>query len=42
MKLIAAEAVKPVIDSTFKLEDAAATHARMEGSQHISKIDLTL
>lgn len=42
MKLIAAEAVKPVIDSTFKLEDAAAAHARMEGSQHIGKIDLTL
>ena len=42
MKLIAAGAVKPVIDSTFKLEDAAAAHARMEGSQHIGKIDLTL
>ena len=42
LPLIAAGAVKPVIDSTFKLEDAAAAHARMEGSQHIGKIVLTL
>jgi NADPH2:quinone reductase len=31
-----------VIDSTFKLEDAAAAHARMEASQHVGKIVLTL
>jgi NADPH2:quinone reductase len=42
LPLIAAGAVRPVIDSTFKLEDAAAAHARMEGSQHIGKIVLTL
>ena len=42
LPLIAAGAVKPVIDSTFKLEDAAAAHARMEASQHIGKIVLTL
>ena len=42
LPLIAAGAVKPVIDSTFKLEDAAAAHARMESSQHIGKIVLTL
>jgi NADPH:quinone reductase-like Zn-dependent oxidoreductase len=27
-----------VIDSTFKLADAAAAHRRMETSQHIGKI----
>jgi NADPH2:quinone reductase len=42
LPLIAAGAVKPVIDSTFKLDDAAAAHARMEASQHIGKIVLTL
>jgi putative PIG3 family NAD(P)H quinone oxidoreductase len=42
LPLIAAGTVKPVIDSTFKLEDAAAAHARMEASQHIGKIVLTL
>jgi NADPH:quinone reductase len=31
-----------VIDSTFKLADAAAAHARMEASAHIGKIVLTL
>ena len=30
LPLIAAGKVKPVIDSTFKLDDAAAAHARME------------
>jgi NADPH2:quinone reductase len=42
LPLIAAGTVKPVIDSTFKLEDAAAAHARMEASQHVGKIVLTL
>jgi NADPH:quinone reductase len=42
LPLMAAGRIKPVIDSTFKLEDAAAAHARMEGSQHIGKIVLTL
>jgi NADPH2:quinone reductase len=34
--------VKPVIDSTFPLEQAALAHARMESSAHIGKIVLTL
>jgi NADPH:quinone reductase len=40
--LIAAGKVKPVIDKTFPLADAAAAHARMETSIHIGKIVLTL
>jgi NADPH2:quinone reductase len=31
-----------VIDSTFPLAEAAKAHARMESSQHIGKIVLTL
>jgi NADPH2:quinone reductase len=42
LPVIAAGKVKPVIDSTFKLDDAAAAHARMERSAHIGKIVLTL
>jgi len=42
LPLIAAGRVKPVIDSTFKLRDAAAAHARMEAGHHIGKIVLTL
>ncbi len=42
LPLLTAGAVKPVIDSTFTLEDAAAAHARMDASQHIGKIVLTL
>jgi len=42
LPLIAAGHVKPVIDSTFPLRQAAAAHARMESSQHIGKIVLTL
>src|SRR5262249_17264529 len=33
---------KPVIDSTFPLEQAAAAHHRIEGSQHVGKIVLTI
>jgi NADPH2:quinone reductase len=33
--------IKPVIDSTFALEDAAKAHARMESSAHVGKIVLT-
>lgn len=40
--LITAGKVKVLIDSTFPLAQAAAAHARMEGSQHIGKIVLTL
>ncbi len=42
LPLIDAGRVKPVIDSTFPLREAAAAHARMESSQHIGKIVLTL
>jgi NADPH2:quinone reductase len=40
--LVAAGKIRPVIDSTFPLEQAAAAHARMESSLHIGKIVLTL
>jgi NADPH:quinone reductase len=40
MPLIAARKVKPLIDSTFPLRQAAAAHARMEASAHIGKIVL--
>jgi NADPH:quinone reductase len=42
LPLIAAERVKPPIDSTFQLTQAAAAHARMESSAHIGKIVLTV
>jgi len=38
--LIEAGTVKPVLDQTFKLTDAAAAHTRMETSLHIGKIML--
>lgn len=34
--------VKPLIDGTYPLRDAAKAHARMETSQHIGKIVLTV
>jgi NADPH2:quinone reductase len=34
--------VKPIIDSTFPLDQAAQAHARMESSAHIGKIILTV
>jgi len=40
--LIAAGRVRPVMDSTFPLRDAAKAHARMETSAHIGKIVLTV
>ncbi len=42
LPLLAAGRVKPVIDSTFPLAQAGAAHARMEASNHIGKIVLTL
>ena len=42
LPLIAAGRVKPVIDSTFALGEAALAHARMESGAHIGKIVLTL
>lgn len=41
-KLPAREAIRPVVDSTFPLEEAAAAHRRMEASEHAGKIVLTL
>jgi NADPH2:quinone reductase len=40
--LITAGKIKPVIDSTFPLADAAKAHARMETSAHVGKIVLTV
>ena len=34
--------VKPIIDSTFPLADAAKAHARMESGAHVGKIVLTV
>jgi NADPH2:quinone reductase len=42
LPLLAAGRVKPVIDSSFPLAQAAAAHARMESSAHIGKLVLTL
>ncbi|HEY6254825.1 MAG TPA: NAD(P)H-quinone oxidoreductase [Xanthobacteraceae bacterium] len=42
LPLIAAGRVKPVIDSSFALAEAARAHERMESSAHIGKIVLTL
>jgi putative PIG3 family NAD(P)H quinone oxidoreductase len=41
LPLIAAGRAKPVIDSTFNLDGAAAAHGRMERSEHIGKMILT-
>ena len=40
--LLAAGRCRPVIDSLFALRDAAKAHARMQSSQHIGKIVLTV
>jgi putative PIG3 family NAD(P)H quinone oxidoreductase len=40
--LLATGKVKVVIDSTFPLAEAAAAHRRLETSQHVGKIVLTL
>ncbi len=42
LPLIAAGKVKPLIDSTFPLAQAAAAHARMDASAHIGKIVLVV
>jgi NADPH2:quinone reductase len=42
LPLLAAKRVKIIVDSTFPLAEAAAAHARMESSQHIGKIVLTI
>ena len=40
--LIEAGRVRPVIDSSFPLEDAAKAHERLESNRHIGKIILTV
>ena len=40
--LIEAGQIRPVMDSTFALVDAAKAHERLETSQHIGKVVLTL
>jgi NADPH:quinone reductase-like Zn-dependent oxidoreductase len=40
--LLAAGRIRPVIDSTYPLNEAGAAQARMETSQHIGKIVLTV
>ena len=40
--LIEAGSMRPVVDRTFPLGEAAAAHRRMESSQHIGKILLTI
>jgi NADPH:quinone reductase len=42
MPLIRAGRIKPLMDSSFPLERAADAHRRMETSEHIGKIVLTL
>jgi NADPH2:quinone reductase len=42
LPLIAAGKVRPVVDSTFPLAQAASAHARMEASSHIGKIVLAV
>jgi NADPH2:quinone reductase len=42
LPLVASGKVKPLIDSTFPLREAAAAHSRMEASTHIGKIVLVL
>lgn len=42
LPLLRAGKVKPLIDSTFPLEKAADAHRRMETSEHIGKIVLTV
>jgi NADPH2:quinone reductase len=38
---IAAGKLKPMIDATFPLEDAAAAHAHLEAGEHVGKVVLT-
>ena len=39
--LVESGKIKPVVDSTFPLAEAAAAHARLDASQHTGKIILT-
>ncbi|HKU68176.1 MAG TPA: zinc-binding dehydrogenase, partial [Candidatus Baltobacteraceae bacterium] len=41
-RLPARSPIRPVVDSTFPLEDAAAAHRRLEESAHVGKIVLVI
>jgi NADPH2:quinone reductase len=41
LPLLAQQKVRPLIDGTFALADAAAAHSRMQSGEHIGKIVLT-
>jgi putative PIG3 family NAD(P)H quinone oxidoreductase len=40
--LVASGEVRPVIDTTFPLGEAAEAHRRLDGSQHVGKVLLTV
>ena len=40
--LLEAGKVKPIIDKTFPLKDAAGAHAELERADHVGKIMLTV
>jgi NADPH:quinone reductase-like Zn-dependent oxidoreductase len=40
--LLAKGQARPLIDSTFPLEEVALAHARMDASAHVGKIVLTM
>jgi NADPH:quinone reductase-like Zn-dependent oxidoreductase len=40
--LVESGAVRPVVDATFRLERAADAHRRVEASEHVGKVLLTL
>jgi NADPH:quinone reductase-like Zn-dependent oxidoreductase len=42
LPLLESGAVRPIIDATFSLDDAAKAHALMESSQHMGKIVLDI
>jgi putative PIG3 family NAD(P)H quinone oxidoreductase len=42
LPLLESGAIRPVVDSTFPLEQAAAAHTLMESSRHMGKIVLTV
>jgi len=42
LPLLESGKVRPIIDSTFSLQEAGAAHALMESSRHIGKIVLTV
>jgi NADPH2:quinone reductase len=42
LPLLSKGQARPVIDSTFPLEDVAAAHARMDGGHHVGKIVLVM